>query len=395
MNSINIGDESSIENSDDASSDHDFVDISHDEDAQNLVSDPNGNISLPSARVVTSELQSFLLSDSGDYGVESSVDETLISPLKRHPSGLTVKEIQRRAGFQNSTDTSDNELSQSITSSSEDSSKYASVEHGVHLNRSGTLVISGQSQEELSAIKARQILMTQEKHMFILSSAGKPIYTRHSQEDEHLPLFGVMTALVSFISVENDTLSSIRTKDRLFVFLVRSPLILVGVSGLKDSVNQLARQLSYMYNQVISLVSAKMLQARFKVRENYDLRRLLDDSGRKYLDGMCDMMENNPSVLLGSVHCVKLKGNIRDLIGRSLVVDVKDLVFNVLMARNQLIQYSHMRSCMLQPSDMHILFNLVARTGNFRDTDIAHWLPICLPGPFNLSFYTSSSDVRT
>ena len=91
MNSINIGDESSIENSDDASSDHDFVDISHDEDAQNLVSDPNGNISLPSARVVTSELQSFLLSDSGDYGVESSVDETLISPLKRHPSGLTVK----------------------------------------------------------------------------------------------------------------------------------------------------------------------------------------------------------------------------------------------------------------------------------------------------------------
>ena len=39
-----------------------------------------------------------------------------------------------------------------------------------------------------------------------------------------------------------------------------------------------------------------------------------------------------------------------------------------------------MRSCMLQPSDMHILFNLVARTGNFRDTQIAHWLPICLPG---------------
>ncbi len=106
----------------------------------------------------------------------------------------------------------------------------------------------------------------------LFSSAGKPIYTRHSTEDEHLPLFGLMTALVSFVDLDEDTLSAIRTKDRLVVFLCRKPLIFVAVSGLNDSVSQLGRQLSYMYNQVISIVSAKVLKTRFKIRENYDLR---------------------------------------------------------------------------------------------------------------------------
>ena len=39
-----------------------------------------------------------------------------------------------------------------------------------------------------------------------------------------------------------------------------------------------------------------------------------------------------------------------------------------------------MRSLTLGPADMHIIFNLVSNTGNFKDTELEHWLPICLPG---------------
>merc|ERR1712226_19499 len=330
--------------------------------------------------VVTSMSEGhFSESDSGDFGGESTISKSFRSPLRRNPSGLTVKQIQEQI---KGVDTESSGLTSSLESSLSEKSVPTDLLPRVPPHDGGGTIVHLDeiTEEERSAMKASAILKNQKKHMFILSTAGKPIYTRHSCEDDHLPLFGIMTALVSFVNLENDTLNSIRTKDRLFVFLSKPPLLFVGVSGLMDSVNQLARQLTYMYNQVISIVCAKTLQARFKARENYDLRRLLDESGRKYLDGMCDMMENNLSVLLGAVHCVKLKGSVRDLIGRSLVVDVKDLVFNVLIAKNQLIQYAHMRSCMLQASDMHILFNLIARTGNFRDTDIAHWLPICLPG---------------
>ena len=44
------------------------------------------------------------------------------------------------------------------------------------------------------------------KHVFALSVAGKPIYTRYGNEDELVTLFGVMQALVSFIKDDDDSL---------------------------------------------------------------------------------------------------------------------------------------------------------------------------------------------
>lgn len=41
-------------------------------------------------------------------------------------------------------------------------------------------------------------LLPREKHVFVLSHAGKPIFTRHGDEQRLAPLMGVIQAIISF-----------------------------------------------------------------------------------------------------------------------------------------------------------------------------------------------------
>jgi hypothetical protein len=79
--------------------------------------------------------------------------------------------------------------------------------------------------------------------VFILSTAGKPIYTLHGDEDKLNTLFGLLQALVSVIQASDDCIKSITAKNTKFVFLVRNPLILVAVNKCKRSEAQILNQL--------------------------------------------------------------------------------------------------------------------------------------------------------
>lgn len=82
------------------------------------------------------------------------------------------------------------------------------------------------------------------EHVFILSMAGKPIYSLHGNEDKLATLFGVMQALVSVVQSNQDTIMSIQARGVRFVFLVKSQLILVAVSRKRKSVQQIQMQLT-------------------------------------------------------------------------------------------------------------------------------------------------------
>lgn len=47
------------------------------------------------------------------------------------------------------------------------------------------------------------------KHVFVLSEAGKPIYTRYGTEEALSSTMGVMMALVSFVEAEKNIIRSI------------------------------------------------------------------------------------------------------------------------------------------------------------------------------------------
>ena len=85
--------------------------------------------------------------------------------------------------------------------------------------------------------------INQRCHVFILSTAGKPIYSLHGSEEKLNTLYGLLSALVSVVQSGDEAIRSITAKNTKFVFLVKSPLILVGVSKSKRSEHQILNQL--------------------------------------------------------------------------------------------------------------------------------------------------------
>ncbi|XP_041971420.1 protein SAND [Aricia agestis] len=223
-------------------------------------------------------------------------------------------------------------------------------------------------------------LINKEKHVFILSSAGKPIYTRYGNEDKLAGLCGVIQALVSVVEEQNqDILRSIITKDCKAVFLVKGPLILVAVSKSNESETQLVLQLTYAYNQIVSVLTLTQLNRIFEQRRNYDLRRLLAGAER-LIDHLLIFMEKDPAFLLGAVRCLPLPEKSRESITNAIISScnkIRDLVFAILLAGNQLITLVRMKKYTLHPSDIHLLFNLVRSSESFKTAE--SWTPICLP----------------
>lgn len=86
--------------------------------------------------------------------------------------------------------------------------------------------------------------LNKREHFFVLSSAGKPIYSLHGNEDKLATLFGVMQALVSVVHANQDVIMSIHAVGMKFVFLLKGPLILVAASRRNLSVQQIQLQLT-------------------------------------------------------------------------------------------------------------------------------------------------------
>ncbi|KAL4713698.1 hypothetical protein ACJJTC_004229 [Scirpophaga incertulas] len=241
-----------------------------------------------------------------------------------------------------------------------------------------------QNNEELDSDKEDYLhspeLINKEKHVFILSSAGKPIYSRYGNEDKLAGLCGVIQALVSVVEDQNhDILRSITTKDCKTVFLVKGPLILVAISKSNESETQLVLQLTYAFNQIVSVLTLTQLNRIFEQRRNYDLRRLLSGAER-LIDNLLIFMEKDPAFLLGAVRCLPLPEKSRESITNAITSTcnkIRDLVFAILIAGNQLITLVRMKKYTLHPSDIHLLFNLVRSTESFKSAE--SWTPICLP----------------
>ncbi|KAF0035310.1 hypothetical protein F2P81_013068 [Scophthalmus maximus] len=215
------------------------------------------------------------------------------------------------------------------------------------------------------------------KHVFVLSDAGKPIYTRYGTEEALSSTMGVMMALVSFVEAEKNIIRSIQADGCKVVFLTKSPLVLVGVSRTCQSDKELLRELQYIYYQIVSLLTLTQLNHIFKHKQNYDLRRLL--AGSEYLtDNLLHRLDRDPGLLLSAVTCLPLASSARDVVSSSLqAAKSKSLVFSILLAGDRLVTLVRKKDQFLHHIDLHLVFNLVGSSSAFREGE--GWTPICLP----------------
>ncbi|XP_016058219.1 PREDICTED: vacuolar fusion protein MON1 homolog A [Miniopterus natalensis] len=193
---------------------------------------------------------------------------------------------------------------------------------------------TGEGEEE----EAAEAWRLHQKHIFVLSEAGKPVYSRYGSEEALSSTMGVMVALVSFLEADKNAIRSIHADGYKVVFVRRSPLVLVAVARTRQSAQELTQELLYIYYQILSLLTGAQLSHIFQQKQNYDLRRLLSGSER---------------------------------------ITARSLVFSILLARNQLVALVRRKDQFLHPIDLHLLFNLISSSSSFREGEA--WTPVCLP----------------
>ncbi|KAJ7998486.1 hypothetical protein DPEC_G00205430 [Dallia pectoralis] len=219
------------------------------------------------------------------------------------------------------------------------------------------------------------------KHVFVLSEAGKPIYSRYGSEEALSSTMGVMMALVSFVQSSDNTIRSVYSDGHTVVFMQKGPLVLVSVSSSRQSEQQLRGELLYVYYQIVSMLTQASITRIFENKKNYDLRRLLAGS-EKILDGLLNLLDSDPSFLLAAVHCLPLASSLRDSLSQILQKAITpNLVFSILIAKNQLLtivqEKTVIEDARLEPADVHLLLNLIGASSAFQAGEI--WTPICLP----------------
>ncbi|XP_017117151.1 vacuolar fusion protein MON1 homolog A [Drosophila elegans] len=233
----------------------------------------------------------------------------------------------------------------------------------------------------------------QKKHIFILSEAGKPIFSLHGNEDKLATLFGVIQALVSFVQLGQDAITSIHAAGIKFAFMQRSSLILVAATRSKMSVQQLQLQLGDVYNQILSILTYSHMTKIFEKRKNFDLRRLLSGSERLFYnllanDSSSAKVSNNIfTFLTNSILVFPLPTAIRSQITSAIQSNcskIKNLVFAVLIANNKLIALVRMKKYSIHPADLRMIFNLIECSESFKSSE--NWSPICLP-KFDMNGY--------
>ncbi|CAH8452634.1 unnamed protein product [Schistosoma intercalatum] len=216
-------------------------------------------------------------------------------------------------------------------------------------------------------------------HVFVLSEAGKPIYSRYGNESDLSSVMSVMQALVSFVANSGDELQLINTTDKKFLFVSRSHLILVAFSPVSEPTPHLLTCLEYVYNQIISSLTLQRVEKQFTRHANLDLRKLLVGDDR-LLSSIINRVEETFGVFLNAISCTPLPENSRAAISQIICQNAKlrGLVFGILFHKDDIVSIVRMKNQQLSPSDIHLLLNLIGSSQSFKSAQ-SHWLPICLP----------------
>ncbi|NWU93518.1 MON1B protein, partial [Upupa epops] len=222
------------------------------------------------------------------------------------------------------------------------------------------------------------------KHIFVLSEAGKPIYSRHGNEEALAATMGVMMALVAFSQSGGNAIRAIRSEDRTLVFEQRGPLLLVSVSRTRQSPAQLRRELSFVHEQILSLLTRGGITRVFARRRGYDLRRLLAGA-EAILDRLLAGAATDGRLLLAAARCCPLPLPLRRIISSSLrrccINAAVTPALALVASGGQLVTVARQRALAeggrLCASDLHLLLNLLGGAAARGAGEV--WTPVCLP----------------
>ena len=219
------------------------------------------------------------------------------------------------------------------------------------------------------------------KHYLILSSAGKPIWSRHGDQNLINGYIGIIQTIISFYEGAKDPLKGFTAGDTRFVIATQGPLYFVAISRLGESDTQLRVQLDALYMQILSTLTLPTLTHIFQYRPSSDLRRPLDGT-ESLISSLADTFtKGSPSALLSALECLKIRKSQRHSINNTLLKTRSDkLLYGLIVAGGRLVSVIRPKRHSLHPSDLQLIFNMLFEAGSVRGGGGENWIPLCLPG---------------
>ncbi|KAH7034949.1 trafficking protein Mon1-domain-containing protein [Microdochium trichocladiopsis] len=226
------------------------------------------------------------------------------------------------------------------------------------------------------------------KHYMVLSSAGKPIWSRHGDLGLINSSMGVVQTIISFYEASKNPLQGFTAGNTRFVIATKGPLYFVAISSLGESDQQLRFQLDALYMQILSTLTLPTLTRIFVNRPSSDLRKPLQGT-ESLLSSLADTFtKGSPSALLGALECLKLRKSHRHAINNVFLKarGTANLLYGLIVAGGKLVSVIRPRRHSLHPSDLQLIFNMLFESGGIKAAGGENWIPLCLPA-FNNQGY--------
>ena len=249
-------------------------------------------------------------------------------------------------------------------------------------NKSPTIIL----EEKPTYMKHLEEDQTQEqwkrhqKHIFILSDAGKPIFTRYGDENQLNTIMSFFLGIVTIVSKEGGFVRTVNCGPLRFVYVVKGALYLVSAARTSESPAEIAKQLETIYEQLVFILTSKNIQDILQKRSNFDLRKMLGGTD-KIIYSLINRMSNSVDFSFDSTKVLRLSKSVRTQIGDIMMKNRVEnkLMFSILISDNRLIHMIRNKKYNMKTKDLLLLMNFVGSAHSSMKSSET-WTPICLPG---------------
>lgn len=126
----------------------------------------------------------------------------------------------------------------------------------------------------------------QNKHIFILSSSGKPIFSKYGDENELVTTFGLLQAVISIVIDSGDSIKCIRAGNRKIVYFIKQSLYFICVTSTNEPELIILKQLQFLYSQILLVLTSKVHDI-FRKNPSSDIRQLLGSDTMRLMHATC------------------------------------------------------------------------------------------------------------
>ena len=237
----------------------------------------------------------------------------------------------------------------------------------------------------------------EEKHIFIVTWGGRPLYTRHgSLNERHMTSFmGVVSLFPSNVERVNiltqDEIRSFETYDGVkFIYLIAGPLYFFCITKTTETIKQIRNSMRY-YHLLIVMTLTNVFEKTLQQSPQFDMRSIFGPTDYMLLEKLVNDTDVSPTYLFNSYYPLELPKNIRDEIGtqikqckRNANYDddgkntwTKKLLYSLLFINGTIITATQPKKRPLHHEDIILLSHFVKNSQSWKQSEA--FTPICLP----------------